>query len=517
MTIYDPQYYIEGVLNRNRLVLARTITLIESSLPAHQEVARIIIDRLLPSTGKAVRLGITGVPGAGKSTFIESFGTMLTGLGHRLAVLAIDPSSTRSGGSILGDKTRMEKLAVNDRAFIRPSPSRGTLGGVARKTREAMLVCEAAGYDVVIIETVGVGQSEITVASMVDFFLILMIAGAGDELQGIKKGVLEVADAIVINKADGDNVIRAEMAQKDYQAALHLLMHNDPVWSPPVLTCSSLEMKGWRRSGRLLPIIAARSPTPICLKRKGRVSHLSGWPFSSTMDCGSGSTVTRRLKPSCRSSGRRSRRADCHRRPPPTSCSVSSGSSRNSRKLTGLNPDHLLFLIPPGVCYVIVGYPRDFSRDQPFADILDLAGRNPGIDARCIHLRTLSDDRPRRNDGIAPDHTVVHDDGPHADQDIIEDGAAMDDGIVADRHIIADIGRRFLIGAVDDGPVLDIHLVAHPDIMHIPPDHRIIPDTALLTHDHVPDDNGRLSEKAAFTVLWSLAVEFPDNHKITAL
>lgn len=244
MTIHDPQYYIEGVLNRNRLILARTITLIESSLPAHQEVARIIIDRLLPSTGKAVRLGITGVPGAGKSTFIESFGTMLTGLGHRLAVLAIDPSSTRSGGSILGDKTRMEKLAVNDRAFIRPSPSRGTLGGVARKTREAMLVCEAAGYDVVIIETVGVGQSEITVASMVDFFLILMIAGAGDELQGIKKGVLEVADAIVINKADGDNVLRAEMAQKDYQAALHLLMHNDPVWSPPVLTCSSLEMKG---------------------------------------------------------------------------------------------------------------------------------------------------------------------------------------------------------------------------------------------------------------------------------
>ncbi len=244
MTIHDPQYYIEGVLNRNRLILARTITLIESSLPAHQEVARIIIDRLLPSTGKAVRLGITGVPGAGKSTFIESFGTMLTGLGHRLAVLAIDPSSTRSGGSILGDKTRMEKLAVNDRAFIRPSPSRGTLGGVARKTREAMLVCEAAGYDVVIIETVGVGQSEITVASMVDFFLILMIAGAGDELQGIKKGVLEVADAIVINKADGDNVLRAELAQKDYQAALHLLMHNDPVWSPPVLTCSSLEMKG---------------------------------------------------------------------------------------------------------------------------------------------------------------------------------------------------------------------------------------------------------------------------------
>lgn len=244
MTVKDPQYYIEGVLNRNRLILARTITLIESNLPSHQEIARTIIDELLPSTGRAYRLGITGVPGAGKSTFIESFGTMLTGLGHRVAVLAIDPSSTRSGGSILGDKTRMERLAVNDSAFIRPSPSQGTLGGVARKTRETMLVCEAAGFDVVIVETVGVGQSETTVASMVDFFLILMIAGAGDELQGIKKGVLEVADAIVINKADGDNVLRAEIAQKDYQTALHLLMRSNPVWSPPVLTCSSVEMKG---------------------------------------------------------------------------------------------------------------------------------------------------------------------------------------------------------------------------------------------------------------------------------
>ena len=169
---------------------------------------------------------------------------MLTEIGHRVAVLAIDPSSTRSGGSILGEKTRMEKLAVNDKAFIRPSPSSGTLGGVGRKTRETMLICEAAGYDVVIIETVGVGQSETTVASMVDFFLVLMIAGAGDELQGMKKGVLEVADAIVINKADGDNIIRAEMAQKEYQAALHMLMPTSPVWSPPVLTCSSTEHKG---------------------------------------------------------------------------------------------------------------------------------------------------------------------------------------------------------------------------------------------------------------------------------
>jgi LAO/AO transport system kinase len=240
----DPQYYIQGVLDQNRLMLARTITLIESTLPAHQELARAIIDGLLPHTGNAVRLGITGVPGAGKSTYIESFGTLLTEKDHRVAVLAIDPSSTRSGGSILGDKTRMEKLAVNDRAFIRPSPSGGTLGGVARKTRESMLVCEAAGFDVIIIETVGVGQSETTVASMVDFFLVLMIAGGGDELQGIKKGVLEVADAIAINKADGDNVMRAEMARKEYQAALHLLMPGSPNWSPPVLTCSALTMAG---------------------------------------------------------------------------------------------------------------------------------------------------------------------------------------------------------------------------------------------------------------------------------
>ncbi|QTA79385.1 LAO/AO transport system ATPase [Desulfonema limicola] len=240
----DPQYYIQGVLDNNRLMLSRTITLIESSLPGHQEMARTIIDRLLPYTGNAVRLGITGVPGAGKSTFIEALGTMLTQMGHRVAVLAIDPSSTRSGGSILGDKTRMEKLAVNDMAFIRPSPSSGTLGGVARKTRETMLLCEAAGYDVIIVETVGVGQSETTVASMVDFFLVLMISGAGDELQGIKKGVLEVADAIVINKADGDNVTRAKLAKKEYETALHLLTPVTPNWSPPVLTCSSLEMTG---------------------------------------------------------------------------------------------------------------------------------------------------------------------------------------------------------------------------------------------------------------------------------
>jgi LAO/AO transport system kinase len=240
----DPSYYIQGVMDNNRLMLARTITLVESMLSSHQEIAKHVINELLPYTGKAVRLGITGVPGAGKSTFIESFGTMLTKLGHRVAVLAIDPSSTRSGGSILGDKTRMEKLAVNDMAFIRPSPSSGSLGGVARKTRETMLVCEAAGFDVIIVETVGVGQSETTVASMVDFFLVLQISGAGDELQGIKKGVLEVADAIVVNKADGDNVSRAKLAKRQYETALHLVTPSSPNWSPPVMTCSALEQTG---------------------------------------------------------------------------------------------------------------------------------------------------------------------------------------------------------------------------------------------------------------------------------
>ena len=240
----SPEEYVNGILNQDRLTLARTITLIESTLPAHQELARIIVNLLLPHTGNGIRIGITGVPGAGKSTYIETFGTMLTEIGHKVAVLAIDPSSSRSGGSILGDKTRMEKLAVNPRAFIRPSPSSGTLGGVGRKTRETMLVCEAAGYDVVIIETVGVGQSETTVSSMVDFFLVLMIAGAGDELQGIKKGVLEVADAIVINKADGDNMTRAEIARKEYETALHMLMPNSPNWTPPVLTCSSINGVG---------------------------------------------------------------------------------------------------------------------------------------------------------------------------------------------------------------------------------------------------------------------------------
>ena len=194
----SPEDYVQGVLKGDRRVLSKTITLIESALDRHKDVARIILDRLLPHTGGAVRLGITGVPGVGKSTFIESLGMGLIRQGHKVAVLAVDPSSTRSGGSIMADKTRMEQLAVQTDAFIRPSPSGGTLGGVARKTRESMLVCEAAGFDVMIVETVGVGQSETAVASMVDFFLVLMLAGAGVEVQGIKLGVLELADAIAI-------------------------------------------------------------------------------------------------------------------------------------------------------------------------------------------------------------------------------------------------------------------------------------------------------------------------------
>lgn len=240
----DPQHYIQGVLRRDRRLLARTITLIESSLPSDEELSRLVLDALLPHTGGALRLGITGLPGAGKSTFIESFGTLLTQKGYRTAVLAVDPSSPKTGGSILADKTRMEKLSANKKAFIRPSPSGKTLGGVARKTRETMLVCEAAGFDVVMVETVGVGQSEVTVASMVDFFLVLMIAGGGDELQGIKKGVLELADAVAVNKADGDNIERANMARRQYETAFHLLSPPYRSWSPPVVTCSALTMDG---------------------------------------------------------------------------------------------------------------------------------------------------------------------------------------------------------------------------------------------------------------------------------
>ena len=240
----DVQFYVEGVLGRNRRILAKTITLIESALPNHRNLARQIIDSLLPHSGKAVRLGITGVPGVGKSTFIEQLGLMLVEKGQRVGVLAVDPSSSRSGGSVMADKTRMERLALSGEAYIRPSPAGGLLGGVAHKTRETMLVCEAAGYDVMIVETVGVGQSETAVASMVDFFLVLMLAGAGDEIQGIKKGVLELADAIAVNKADGDNIEKAKQARKAYASALHLLTPASPTWTPPVMTASAMTGAG---------------------------------------------------------------------------------------------------------------------------------------------------------------------------------------------------------------------------------------------------------------------------------
>jgi GTPase len=234
----------EGVKQGQLRALAKAITLIESRNVDHSPAATALLDELLPFSENSIRIGISGVPGVGKSTFIEALGLHLTGLGHRVGVLAVDPSSQLSGGSILGDKTRMEELARDPDAFIRPSPAGNTLGGVARKTRETMLLCEAAGYDVIIVETVGVGQSEITVASMVDFFLLLQLTGAGDELQGIKKGVMEIADAILINKAEGDNLPRAELARRQYVNALHLLKPKSANWQVPALLCSALNGNG---------------------------------------------------------------------------------------------------------------------------------------------------------------------------------------------------------------------------------------------------------------------------------
>jgi LAO/AO transport system kinase len=227
-----------------RAALARAITLVESRRSDHQAAARELVQALLPDTGTAIRVGITGSPGVGKSTMIDALGMLLIGRGQKVAVLAVDPSSARTGGSILGDKTRMARLAASDFAYIRPSPAAGTLGGVAAKTREAMLLCEAAGFDVVLVETVGIGQSETAVCDMTDFFLALMLPGAGDELQGIKKGLVELADMIVVNKADGDNVRRANVAAGEYRSALHILSPRSEHWQPPVLTCSALTGAG---------------------------------------------------------------------------------------------------------------------------------------------------------------------------------------------------------------------------------------------------------------------------------
>ncbi len=236
--------YVAGVLAGDRNVVAQAITLVESNAQTHFDMAQEVLRQLIPSTGNSIRVGITGVPGAGKSTFIEALGLHLCEQGHKVAVLAVDPSSTVTRGSILGDKTRMELLSRDLRAFIRPSPSGGTLGGVARKSRETILICEAAGFDVILVETVGVGQSETTVRSMVDFFLLLMIAGAGDELQGIKKGIMELADALLVNKADGDNKIRANAAKADYNRALHYLAPATEGWRTRAYTCSAIQGDG---------------------------------------------------------------------------------------------------------------------------------------------------------------------------------------------------------------------------------------------------------------------------------
>ncbi len=236
--------YVRGILASDITVLSQAITLIESNNPDHYAMAQQIIERCLPHSGRSVRIGITGVPGAGKSTFIEAVGGMVTSRGHKLAVLAIDPSSERSGGSILGDKTRMESICNNPDVFIRPSPSAGSLGGVARKTRETVVLCEAAGFDVVFIETVGVGQSETAVHSMVDMFMLLQISGAGDELQGIKRGIMEMADMMVITKADGENVLKAKLARRQFQNALMLFPLSESQWRPVVYTCSSVDRTG---------------------------------------------------------------------------------------------------------------------------------------------------------------------------------------------------------------------------------------------------------------------------------
>ena len=273
----------DGVRAGNVRALAKAITLIESRNLDHSLAATTLLDELLPDTGRSIRIGISGVPGAGKSTFIEAFGMYLLQQGHKVAVLAVDPSSQLSGGSILGDKTRMEELARQADAFIRPSPAGQTLGGVARKTRETMLVCEAAGYDVIIVETVGVGQSEITVASMVDFFLLLQLPNAGDELQGIKRGVMEIADAILINKSEGENRPRAELARRQYVNALHMLKPKSPNWQVPALLCSALHGEGIAEAWAVIEDFRTRMQQSGELDNKRRL-QASDWMWTLLLD-----------------------------------------------------------------------------------------------------------------------------------------------------------------------------------------------------------------------------------------
>jgi len=274
---------VSGVQAGNIRALAKAITLVESRSPEHSLAATTVLDELLPSTGNSIRIGISGVPGAGKSTFIEAFGLHLTRSGHKVAVLAVDPSSQLSGGSILGDKTRMEELSRDVNAFIRPSPAGETLGGVARKTRETMLVCEAAGYDVIIVETVGVGQSEITVASMVDFFLLLQLPNAGDELQGIKRGVMEIADAIVINKSEGDNRPRAELARQQYANALHMMKPKSGNWQVPVRLISALQGEGIGEVWQVIEDFRAAMQQSGEFSAKRRL-QASDWMWTLVMD-----------------------------------------------------------------------------------------------------------------------------------------------------------------------------------------------------------------------------------------
>nr|WP_301340599.1 methylmalonyl Co-A mutase-associated GTPase MeaB [Myxococcus xanthus] len=272
--------YVDGVRAGDRAMLARTITLVESELPRHAALAQEVLTRLLPTTGGSQRVGISGVPGVGKSTFIDALGMHLVKAGKRVAVLAIDPSSTVSGGSILGDKTRMARLSREEAAYIRPSPSSGTLGGVARKTRETLLLCEAAGFDVVLVETVGVGQSETVVADLVDFYLVLMLAGAGDELQGIKRGILEVADMLAINKADGDNKPRAERARSELRAALHLMR---PGAEPEITTCSALEGSGIEKLWTSVETQLGRSAASGAMELRRKAQQVQ-WMWSMVQD-----------------------------------------------------------------------------------------------------------------------------------------------------------------------------------------------------------------------------------------
>ena len=273
----------EGVVKGNRSLLARAITLVESNADQHFQKAQELLQKLLPKSGKSIRIGITGVPGAGKSTFIEAFGMYLCNLGHRVAVLAIDPSSKLSGGSILGDKTRMEHLSKNPKAFIRPSPTAGKLGGVHRKTREAMLLCEAAGFDVILIETVGVGQSEVIIRDMVDFFMLLVLTGAGDELQGMKKGIMELADAVIVHKADGDNKRRAEQTKQEYNRILHFLQPATKGWATKAYTCSSVNGDGINEIwGLIQKFVEAGQGTGVFTER--RKGQQREWIYSLISD-----------------------------------------------------------------------------------------------------------------------------------------------------------------------------------------------------------------------------------------